>query len=278
MSVNSFSIKGRVKIFNEDCLHTLSRMKQKGVKVDFVLTSPPYNTANQIAPSTKSNHIDYRARYDIVLDNRTDDEYIQFTLDIFNLLHEVLSKNGAIAWNLSYSTRKPYLIWQVVSAVCTKTPFVTADCIVWKKHSAFPDNNTPNRLSRLCEFVFIFCRKDELDTFHANKKVSSTLATGQKRYHAVSNFITAKNNDSNTAELNKATFSTDFAMRILRLYAPVNGFVYDPFIGTGTTAIACLKIPDMRLKCYGSELSSAQCQYAVNRLEGTHIRKTLFGV
>lgn len=34
-------------IFNEDCLVTMRRMKEDGVKVDLVLTSPPYNTSRK---------------------------------------------------------------------------------------------------------------------------------------------------------------------------------------------------------------------------------------
>lgn len=272
----TFSVKNRVKIFNEDCLDTLSRMKSKGVKVDFILTSPPYNTAEQSMSASKADKRDRRSRYDVFIDNRTDEEYIDFTLKLFNLFDSVLSENGSIAYNLSYSTQKPYLIWQVISAVCTKTSFVTADCVVWKKSSAFPENNTSNRLSRIYELVFIFCRKEELTTFHANKKVSSVLPTGQKRYHVISNMITAKNNDGATSELNRATFSTEFARKILKIYARPNGFVYDPFMGTGTTAAACLQLNELQLRCFGSELSPAQCEHARKRLEGIHLRKSLF--
>ena len=40
--------------------------------------------------------------------------------------------------------------------------------------------------------------------------------------------------------------------------------VYDPFMGTGTTGIAC---EELGLTCYGSELSSAQVEFAENRLK-----------
>ena len=31
-------------IFNEDCFQTIDRIKERGGKVDVILTSPPYNT------------------------------------------------------------------------------------------------------------------------------------------------------------------------------------------------------------------------------------------
>ena len=40
--------------------------------------------------------------------------------------------------------------------------------------------------------------------------------------------------------------------------------MYDPFMGTGTTAIAC---EELNLNCVGSELSEAQVEFSQNRLK-----------
>ena len=50
----------------------------------------------------------------------------------------------------------------------------------------------------------------------------------------------------------------------LKVCDPVTEFVYDPFIGTGTTAVAC---KEFGCKYIGSELSKAQCEYARERIE-----------
>ena len=39
--------------------------------------------------------------------------------------------------------------------------------------------------------------------------------------------------------------------------------VYDPFMGTGTTGVGCLRYG---CDCIGSELSEAQCEFAKARL------------
>lgn len=52
--------------------------------------------------------------------------------------------------------------------------------------------------------------------------------------------------------------------QLLDIYAPDNATVYDPFMGTGTTAVAC------KIKGYtyiGSEISEKQCEWANNRLK-----------
>lgn len=152
-----------------------------------------------------------------------------------------------------------------ISKILSESNFVLADVIGWKKHTALPNNVSSNKLTRIFEFVFIFCRKEEFYTFHCNKKVISTSSTGQKIYENIYNLIEAKNNDEST-NLNKATFSTEFVCKLLNIYGKENGIVYDPFMGTGTTAIACKKYG---LNFLGTELSKEQCNYAINRLNKT---------
>lgn len=88
--------------------------------------------------------------------------------------------------------------------------------------------------------------------------------TGQKYYNVFYNFVEAKNNDQKTPKLNQATYSTELCEQLLNIYATDGYVVYDPYMGTGTTANACKK---MGLKYIGSEISKAQCEYAEERLK-----------
>ena len=154
-------------------------------------------------------------------------------------------------------------MFKAVNAVITRTDFTIADVIVWKKSNALPNSTSHNRLTRIWEFVFVFCRKGELKTFRCNKKVKSYRKTGQKAYENVFNYIEAKNNDE-SCPFNKATFSTDLCKKLLSLYAVGDKVtVYDPFMGSGTTAVAC---QELGYDCYGSEISENQVQWATERL------------
>ena len=64
--------------------------------------------------------------------------------------------------------------------------------------------------------------------------------------------------------MNKATFSTELVRKLLKIYAKKNSVIYDPFMGTGTTALAC--IIDEH-KYIGSEISKKQCLYAEKRIK-----------
>lgn len=255
-------------IYNEDCFKTLNNMIDDGFKTDIVLTSPPYNNSRSDVEDRSTDT--YSNRYDIYTDSKTESEYCDWTVELFNLFDKVLKENGVILYNVSYGNEAPNTLWLMLADVINKTPFMIADVINWKKNSALPQNISPNKLTRICEFVFVLCRKSEYMTYTANKPVTSVRSTGQKMYGVVYNYISAPNNDGSCA-LNKATYSSDLCNKLLSIYAKPNSIVYDPFMGTGTTAVACKQMGHYYV---GSELSPAQCEYALERLgETTKIEK-----
>lgn len=250
---------------NENCFTTLKNMVDANYTVDIILTSPPYSTSRSKVKTEKAMDT-YNRRYDICLDDMTSEEYREWTVDLFNNFDKVLSKNGVVLYNVSYGSENPSALWLSLLSIIEKTNFMIADTIIWKKRSALP-NNVGNKLTRITEFVFVICRKDEYKTFNINKKVKSVRQdTGQKYYENMYNFIEAPNNDG-ACKLNKATYSSELCLQLLEMYAQKNYKIYDPFMGTGTTAIACEKWGNNETVCIGSELSEAQVQYSKERLE-----------
>lgn len=255
----------KVYFYNEDCLQNMKRMEEKGFKIDLVLTSPPYATSRSTVKTEKAIET-YNRRYDICLDNMNDDEYCSWTIDIFNHFDKVLSKNGVVLYNISYGSENPSVMWLAMSDIIRQTNFMIADCIIWKKKAALP-NNVGNKLTRITEFVFVLCRKDEYKTFNINKKVKSVREdTGQKYYENTYNFIEAANNDG-ACKLNKATYSSDLCLQLLDIYATKDTKVFDPFMGSGTTGVACEKFcQEDTMMCIGCELSADQIQFSKDRL------------
>ena len=255
------------KIHTENCIETMQRLAQSAPIIDLILTSPPYNTS-RVGASDR-----YNSRYDTFEDFKSDEDYIIWTVKNFKWYDAILKKEGCVLYNMSYSSENASLIWLVVAAIIQQTNFTTADCIVWKKNSAIPNNRSKNKLTRICEWVFVFTRKSDIETFYCNKQVVSTIEkTGQANFENLFNFIEAENNDG-SVDINKATFSTVFARKLLMMYSDVGFNVYDSFMGTGTTAEACI-VEKRNYIC--SELSEEQCKYAEKRL-GIRIEKpTLF--
>jgi site-specific DNA-methyltransferase (adenine-specific) len=221
-------------------------------EVDIVITSPPYNTS-RVGATDK-----YSSRYDLFQDFKTDQEYIDWTCDVFNGYDKILKPNGCVLYNMSYSSEKTHLIWLVIADIIRRTNFITADCIVWKKSNAIPNNVSKNKLTRIVEYIFVFSRKSEFKTFDANKKITGRIErTNQANYENIYNFIEARNNDGSNS-LNKATFSTELITKLMDIYAKPESLVYDSFMGIGTTAKACI---ERGMSYVGSELSQAQIDH-----------------
>lgn len=248
----------KCSLFSEDCFDTMKRMCDEGKKVDIILTSPPYNMTK------RKGGISDTGRYDVYEDWKSEEEYLDWTVKLFNMFNKILGKNKTILYNFSYSIENPSLPCKLVVELEKKTDFMLIDTIIWKKKSGIPFPANKRRLSRNWENVFVFVRKNEIDTYDNNRNVKSVSEkTGQSYYEVVYNFIEAKNNDG-ACKLNQATYSSELCEKLLSIYAKDGYTVYDPFMGTGTTAVACENIGT--LNCIGSEISEAQTDYAYERL------------
>ena len=255
------------KIYNEDCRKTLNKIKDSSL--DCIITSPFYNT-NKKAGKTrtlkncklKEGMYDY-VRYDEFIDNMSNKEYSDFMVSLFNQIEPKLKNEGCILFNVSYGSENTECMWLTLADILRKTNFTIVDDIIWKKKSALPNSCSPNKLTRIVEHIFVFCKRGHEKTFITNKKVVSTRSTGQKMYENIFNFIEAKNNDG-CNKLNKATFSTELIDKLISIYVLPNSTVYDPFCGIGTTGLACLR---RNISFIGSEISKAQCEYAYTKIK-----------
>lgn len=250
-----------------NCLDLMKEMEAGSV--DVILTSPPYNTNKKGSSKVNTNTVHAKkgeftyARYDGYDDNLTNEEYCDFVAECFKGFDKVLKPNGVILWNASYGNENANAMFLALNRII-QTGFTIADVITWKKKSALPDNQSPNKATRICEFVYVIVRAGEFKTFKTNKKVSSVRATGQKMYSPFYNFIEAPNNDGKN-DLNKAAFSTKLVTSLLELYAPPEKetVVFDPFSGTGTTAVGAIALG---MQYIGSEISAEQVKYSIDRL------------
>lgn len=251
------------KIYCEDCSETMKRMDDNSV--DIILTSPPYRRKSTEIPLAEV------FRSDDYSENDSPRDHAEWITNLFvNDFDRILSKDGVILWNQSYAASRhgeeyqPDMLLKTLASIVENTPFSVADRIVWKKTMVTPNNMSKNLLTRVCEDFYVFVRKSELKTFNANKKVVSVRKTGQKNYENIPNFVVAKVSDQVCPY--KATFSSDLVMKLLRIYVSRDGMlVYDPFIGTGSTAIGCMRFGH-GISWIGSEISEEQWNWANDRI------------
>lgn len=106
------------------------------------------------------------------------------------------------------------------------------------------------------EPIYVFCKRGFEKTHYCNKPEISKGTASHKCYAPLYNFIEAKGSQREKGvkrcPYNAATYSIELCEKLLGMYAPKNALVYDPFMGSGTTAVACKR---MGLRWLGSEIS-----------------------
>jgi len=244
------------KIYNEDCMTTMQKMPNNFV--DLVITSPPFNMTPRVGgPADKG-------KYDVYRDWKTEDDYINWTIEIFNGYNKIVKENRVVLYNFSYSIENPTLPYKLAAKIVENTNWELVDTIIWKKRTSMPHPASYNRLNRIFEFIWVFARKSEVKTFKMFKKITSiSEKTGQKYYEILDNFIEARNNDGSN-DLNKATFSTELVIKLIDMYGQEGDLIYDNFSGVGTTALGSI---EKKCNFIGSEISYKQCELAIEKIK-----------
>ena len=240
------------EIYCGDTVETMKLINDKSIRL--ILTSPPY-----LASIRKDNH-KYPGAKDIIKDNQPVKEYLSWLVEVFKEYERILTDDGVIVFNYSYTTFNPSLPYILINEVFENTGLEIYDTASWKKKSCVPISGHQNILTRIVEMVYIFAKTPD---FNANKKVVTISKTGQRYYKTYFNFIEAKNNDGKV-EGHEATFSSEFAKFFIDLYSEPNDIVLDNFSGTGTTPYASSK---MGRQFIGIDLVEDYCDYARDRMK-----------
>jgi len=254
-----------IELYNGDCIKVIDGLIENNVKVDAVLTSPPYNVSRKTGDM-------YSTKYGVYQDTMANEDYILWQTELFNKIDKILNENGVIIYNINYGGENTDTLWLLLASIIQNTPFTIVDQIAWKKNNAIPNNVSGRALTRIVENVFIFSRKKETKTFMSNKQVISISKIGQKIYENVFNFIEAPNNDQGEhTKIHKATYSIELCTKLLKMYVPENKTVLEPFMGSGTTGIACKQL---NRSFIGIELDKDYFNIAKDRIDNADVIET----
>ena len=187
-----------------------------GAKADMVFTSPPYNADAKAGQGDIFNKKKSVKLYsDGYSDNLPSSEYIEFASSILEICFAVT--DGFIFWNVSYNAKSRF---EYIQQITSRLPYLVEQ-ICWKKSSTIPFKGS---LMRDWEPIYLFSTNKEPV---AVKEV-------------VSNFWQVSNTGSQT-ENHKACFPVELPIKGISIVAKKTGIIFDPFGGSGTTAIACEK-------------------------------------
>lgn len=255
------------KIYNENCLDTMKQMPDDFI--DMVLTSPPYDDLR--------NYNGYTLPFE----------------KIVNELFRVLKNGGVVIWVVGDKTEKGSETGTSFKQALyfKEAGFNIHDTMIYYKNNPMP--TTGNRYHQHFEYMFAFS-KGAPKTFNpiteptkfnglANmknrgkegtliyKKVERTKEKkiGNVFFYSIGGGISTKDK---IAYGHPAIFPEKLAADQIKTWSNENDLVYDPFMGSGTTAkVAHL----LSRKWIGSEISEEYTEIANERLK-EYINQSLF--
>lgn len=250
------------KIYNMDCIEGMRQMEDNCV--DAVVTSPPYNFGLRIHTGkytkwTKGETFGYSGWPANRYDNRVNDALAME--DYFDwqrrCIEEMLRvSKGLVFYNIMMITGNKPALLRLLGHYADQI----RDIIIWDKKSSEPSMG--ERILN-CEFEFIIV----LD--HGDCKGRQFRAGNWER-GTLSNVLRIGKNREND---HRAAFPLQLPQTLIHYFTPMGGVIFDPFIGSGTTAVAAIK---EKRHFIGFEINKEYFDIACKRINEIRRNPTLF--
>mgnify|MGYP000708998860 CR=1 FL=1 len=218
--------------------------------VHLMITSPPYNASKE---------------YD---ENLSLNEYLLLLEKSFKETYRVLVNGGRACINVANLGRKPYIpLSDYISKMMIDIGFNMRGEIIWNKAaSASPSTawgswqSAANPILRdIHEYILVFSKGDYKR--EKGKKVSSIT---KEQFIEWTKSIWTFNSESAKRIGHPAPFPEELPYRLIQLYSFKEDIILDPFMGSGTTAVAAIK---SERKFVGYEISQEYIILAKKRIK-----------
>lgn len=239
-------------IYNDDCLKVLKTMPDECI--DLIVTSPPY------ADNRKKTYGGVPV-----------DKYVEWFLPISHELKRVLKPTGSFILNIKERTvdgeRGTYVLELILEM--RKQGWLWTEEYIWHKKNCYP-GKWPNRFRDAWERCLHFTKEKKFNMYQdavkvpmgdwAEKRLSKLSKTDRIRDESkslsgfgknVSNWV-GRDMVYPTNVLHMATecsnrhhsaaYPIGLPSWFIKLFTKEGDVVFDPFMGSGTTAIACLQL------------------------------------
>ncbi|QMU66629.1 MAG: site-specific DNA-methyltransferase [Flavobacteriaceae bacterium] len=197
-----------------------------------MITSPPYNVSKE---------------YDEDLSLK---EYLQMLKNVFEETYRVLVNGGRACVNVANLGRKPYIpLSDYISKMMIEIGFNMRGEIIWNKAaSASPSTAWGSWMSAsnptlrdIHEYILVFSKGDYKRDRKKTEKEYRENTIARDDFMKWTKSIWTFNAESARRIGHPAPFPIDLPYRLIQLYSFTNDIILDPFMGSGTTAIAALK-------------------------------------
>ncbi len=203
-----------IRLEQGDCLEVMDKLIKEGVKVDLIVTSPPYNIkdfhANQLRYSNYEGN------------NMNEETYQNWQIEVLNKCFDLLDDGGSVMYNHKVRIKKGQMIHPLEWLF--KTKFTLKQEITWwQKKGANVDK---------CRF-FPFSER----IYWLTKTPKTKMVNVEKLQDVIEFVPTHKRKDIG----HPAVMPFEVAEKLIKPFEEAK-VVLDIFLGAGSTGIACKKL------------------------------------
>lgn len=243
-------------LYNADCLEAMKALND--TVIDLTITSPPYNIGKA-----------YETR-------RPLDDYLDWCQSWMQEVYRITECQGAFWLNLGYLEIEdkaraipiPYLLWQ-------RSPFYLVQEVIWNYGAGL---HTKHMFSPRNEKFLWYVKSSDKYTFHLDavrdkdvkypnqkkngKLKCNPLGKNPSDVWQIPKVTSGHKRSSKERTSHPAQFPLAVIDRIVKACSDENDIVMDPFMGSGTTAIAAL---ENGRSVIGFEISEKYCEITAQR-------------
>jgi site-specific DNA-methyltransferase (adenine-specific) len=261
------------KIYGGDSLDLLRKLPDNSV--DLVITSPPYSTLK------------------VYIDNPgiLADDYVNWFIPYCKEIERVIKPTGSFILNINDKVEKgfrhPY-VFDLISQLHKQTGLKMFERLFWNKMKGLPNRS---RFGDRVEYLFWFAKEkdfkfniDEMRTEYSEKSIQRMKKPLKKRFARTEDnqksneykdwkpnplgalpttLVNISSESKRIADNHVAVYPVELVKYFVKGSTDVGDIVLDPFMGTGTTGVAC---KELNRNWIGFELQSEYIDIANQRI------------
>ncbi len=257
MGIQPFDRGDDYAIFRADCVEVMQLLPRESV--DLTITSPPYNIGKE-----------YESPMPI-------DEYIGWCETWIHQVHRLTRPNGAFWLNLGYvaldgrakAIPLPYLLWN-------HCPFYLMQEVVWNYGAGVAASRSLSPRNEkflwyvkdVDNYTFNLDEIRDPDVKYPNQKKNgrlrcNTIGKNPSDVWQIAKVTSGRDRSSDERTAHPAQFPLDLINRIVLGFSNPGDVILDPFMGSGTVAIACVQ---QKRPVIGFEINRDYCSLAKKRI------------
>jgi len=221
--------------------------------IDLIVTSPPYGI---------------NVKYETYDDSIPYDKYLKFTRRWLDKCYNLIKDDGRLCLNIPLDKNKggQQSVCADITTIAKKVGWKYHSTIIWNEQNISRRTAWGSWLSASAPFVIAPVEVIAVLYKKSWKKTSGSRKSDITRNEFIewTNGVWNFSGESKTKIGHPSPFPVELPKRCIKLFSFVGDTVLDPFLGSGTTLIACLETNRVGI---GVEIDRNYCELAKKRLE-----------